>query len=802
MKPLLKVLCIILLLAAIPIAAPGVTETHATTASGPFGKYHTNDVYTVNTIIKNNLSNTTFETWKPGEYRPKNWDSLVQWIEDENGRYRVYSLRPNGATGDLILKNLPRLGWCRSSYGSPTSLHLENLPNLLRISISGASSKTGISDVTIQGCDNLQNIDLQYQSLKTLDVRGLKKLRIITVGNNQLTDLKIAGCTNLEHVYFENNELASFNYNLPKLRHLKCYGNNLTSLNLSGFPELEWVDCRSNKLVAINATGLQKLEMFDGRNNRLTGVLDLSACQKIEKLMLSDNQLTGLKLAPSKHITKTLVRLDIDNNRLTSLDVSGLSELTYLSCDNNDLQELNLKNTEWLYGLSCADNRIKNLEFSGWLLRRLDCSNNKIETLDLSRMPDVETLDCSDNNLTSIALNEDAKYWHVNVTRNLLASTASVTGRELVWDKPSFSKHYFEPQKTVITKPDEILIPLPGGGNTIPKPGDIPLPGGGSTTIPKPGDIPLPGGGSTTIPKPGEIPLPGGGSSIPITIPKLDKSDISDLLAAYLAAKYGSAEATLSFDTAGGSKIPSVSKERGTFLTLDDYVPTRSGYMFEGWYDNPSYAGDAVYVIKLDANKTIYAKWEPVVIPPTVEEEKGPFYAAASKWAVPELEKAFEANLIPPILFEVDMTKPISREEFAELAVSLYEATTGKAIVVTGSNPFDDTVNPTILKAYTVGITTGTAADKFSPNVLITREQCATMLYRTIKAMSPNADYGIAGVADFPDQALIADWAVEGTKYMSKLSIILGNTKGEFMPRDMASREAAVLMDVRTFELF
>ncbi len=65
--------------------------------------------------------------------------------------------------------------------------------------------------------------------------------------------------------------------------------------------------------------------------------------------------------------------------------------------------------------------------------------------------------------------------------------------------------------------------------------------------------------------------------------------------------------------------------------------------------------------------------------------------------------------------------------------------------------------------------------------------------------------------ADFPDQKYISSWAVEATKYMSKRGIIKGDTKGNFMPKaittaqeaagyGMASREAAVMMAVRSYE--
>ncbi|MBP7175407.1 MAG: S-layer homology domain-containing protein [Thermoclostridium sp.] len=82
---------------------------------------------------------------------------------------------------------------------------------------------------------------------------------------------------------------------------------------------------------------------------------------------------------------------------------------------------------------------------------------------------------------------------------------------------------------------------------------------------------------------------------------------------------------------------------------------------------------------------------------------------------------------------------------------------------------------------------------------------------RAIKAIAPNADYNVKGVKDFPDQKDISSWAVDGTKYMSKLGIIKGDSSGNFMPKattsaqtasgyGMAIHEAAVLMTVRTYD--
>jgi len=181
-------------------------------------------------------------------------------------------------------------------------------------------------------------------------------------------------------------------------------------------------------------------------------------------------------------------------------------------------------------------------------------------------------------------------------------------------------------------------------------------------------------------------------------------------------------------------------------------------------------------------------------------------------WAVAELKTAQEYGLIPDSLLTADLTQPITREEFCELAVLLYEEVTATTAVAITPNPFTDTTNPQILKAFKLGITNGISLTTFEPKKLITREQCAAMLFRDIQAIRPTNDYSIADVKDFPDQKNIASYAITATKYMSKLGIIKGDSNtGNFMPKavttaekattyGMATREAAILMAVRTYE--
>ena len=178
----------------------------------------------------------------------------------------------------------------------------------------------------------------------------------------------------------------------------------------------------------------------------------------------------------------------------------------------------------------------------------------------------------------------------------------------------------------------------------------------------------------------------------------------------------------------------------------------------------------------------------------------------ASTWAKPELEKAQSYGLIPDALKGVDYTKPITRAEFAAVSVKLYENLTGKTASPVAANPFKDTNDVEVLKAYNIGLTAGTAADTFSPNTLLNREQAATMLTRAIKASYINGwtlandnayTLNFTQPAKFADDAKISDWAKPSVYYANANNIIAGTGNNMFSPADSATREQAIAIACR-----
>ena len=168
----------------------------------------------------------------------------------------------------------------------------------------------------------------------------------------------------------------------------------------------------------------------------------------------------------------------------------------------------------------------------------------------------------------------------------------------------------------------------------------------------------------------------------------------------------------------------------------------------------------------------------------------------ASDWAKAELTKADENGLIPAILKEADLTKPITRAEFAAVSVLLFEKISLRKAEKAGTNPFTDTSDEYVLKALELGITTGTSATTFDPDALLTREQAAAMLTRVYKKLTINGwdiskdgQFKLEYTAPekFADDADISDWAKDSVYFMASKSIINGVGENKFAPKNLKS---------------
>lgn len=189
------------------------------------------------------------------------------------------------------------------------------------------------------------------------------------------------------------------------------------------------------------------------------------------------------------------------------------------------------------------------------------------------------------------------------------------------------------------------------------------------------------------------------------------------------------------------------------------------------------------------------------LIPPiNLSGEKGRLNA--SEWAIEELRKAEKNGLIPASLANNNLTENITRKEFAHIIVKLYETLTKSKVTAVIQNPFTDTNDSEVLKAYQLGITNGTSDTSYTPDSLITREEMATMFERAIAKAGIDTSVDISTEAKFSDDSEMHNWGKNAIYFMAREGIIKGVGNGLFDVNGKSTKEQAILLSERTAEIF
>ena len=181
-----------------------------------------------------------------------------------------------------------------------------------------------------------------------------------------------------------------------------------------------------------------------------------------------------------------------------------------------------------------------------------------------------------------------------------------------------------------------------------------------------------------------------------------------------------------------------------------------------------------------------------------------------SGWALDEVRQADYIGIFPDSLRYADLTQPITRAEFAAVSVNLYVLLAQRMVEPYSPNPFTDTSDRDVLRAYAAQLTDGTGNGKFSPNAQLTREQGATMLaraykhaiypdYTLVKDDTNNKTYPLSysRPAFFDDDGDISQYAYVSVNFMFENDIIKGVGNNRFGPQQTMTREQALAIAVR-----
>ncbi len=177
-----------------------------------------------------------------------------------------------------------------------------------------------------------------------------------------------------------------------------------------------------------------------------------------------------------------------------------------------------------------------------------------------------------------------------------------------------------------------------------------------------------------------------------------------------------------------------------------------------------------------------------------------------SAWAQESVQSALNKGFVPYFLQD-NYKAVITRAEFCGLAVRYMEYVTGQNIdaileergLACNSNAFSDTIDPNILAAYALGITSGTVAPStsapglFTPRGQISREQAAVMIRTVCKTIG--ADVNNAPDAGYTDIGNASNWAVESINFCYTNRIMTGTSTSPltFSPKTTYTREQSIV---------
>ncbi|KAI5939723.1 Leucine-rich repeat-containing G-protein coupled receptor 6 [Manis javanica] len=225
---------------------------------------------------------------------------------------------------------------------------------------------------SFEGLHNLETLDLNYNELQEFPVaiRTLGRLQELGFHNNNIKAIPekaFMGNPLLQTIHFYDNPIQSVGrsafQSLPKLHTLSLNG----ATDIQEFPDLKGTT--SLEILTLTRAGIRllppgmcqqlpRLRVLELSHNQIEELPSLHRCQRLEEIGLQDNriweigadtfsQLTSLRaldlswnairsIHPEAFTTlRSLVKLDLTDNQLTTLPLAGLGGLVHLKLRGN-----------------------------------------------------------------------------------------------------------------------------------------------------------------------------------------------------------------------------------------------------------------------------------------------------------------------------------------------------------------------------------------------------------------------------------------------------------------------------------
>ena len=245
--------------------------------------------------------------------------------------------------GTITVYGINNIWYLVTNGAIPTTFDQPRLMNVVQMSITGVDT----ASVVLPAYPKMTQFSLNNSSVKSVDVSKVTTLTSLTINSTsaskfepQLESIDLSKNTELTYISLQGNtqksgKLTSLDLsNNTKLQGMGLYlqYNQIAELTL---PE-KWAD----DVVTETQTITYGLTMINVQNNKLTS-LNTANLKKIKSLYAADNQLTSIDVSGMKD----LAWFDVKNNKLTGdLDLTANEKLTNVYVNNNELTSVNVTN--------------------------------------------------------------------------------------------------------------------------------------------------------------------------------------------------------------------------------------------------------------------------------------------------------------------------------------------------------------------------------------------------------------------------------------------------------------------------
>lgn len=356
---------------------------------------------------------------------------------------------------------------------------IEKLVNLKVVNLSS----NDIQSISLLPSQRLRSLDISHNNFDLLKF-NTSSMEALNISHNQIRRLKLDNFPKLKNLIARNNRLMTLTIAAPNLETLDVTDNQIQELNISNGNKIKTLRLSKNRLVEFNFNHLERLKYIDLRNNKLKKLVNIDVEQPL-RLFISGNglfsQRGGFDLilkngqvinqepseaefkdpvlrdcvaltrkkslqdieslncftaahyfhhnAKIKDVSgleqlKSLKRLSLKNQRISTVDLTPLGQLKFVDLSGNLLSEIDLRKNPLIEEAILSDNEIKQFNADNERLKRLNISNNNIQNLDLSKVINLRSLQVNNNQLKNIDVSALIKLRQLEVAGNQLTDIA------------------------------------------------------------------------------------------------------------------------------------------------------------------------------------------------------------------------------------------------------------------------------------------------------------------------------------------------------------------------------------------